>query len=295
MKHELCFGTSLSLRGSDADARYRRARQVGFTLVELLVVIGIVGMLIALLMPALGKARQAAKGAMCLSNLRQSGVGLMMYAVDNDHRVTMFRIENVTGLGEQWYPWSAFIAGEFRPGASDGDHFSPLMSLPAKAYVTHGVTRCPVIPGGTGYYTRGSYWCYGSYYVGEDTSRYNARRWNFRINEASGYPSSGKPQSWGRTRSTEIFALNRIPQRSNFILLADAIPPANNGQIYAMHLFTPQPAAYQNSTYFVHNNRLAALMADAHAEMLSPGDAFRAPNGITRAFDKNHVWRGLPW
>jgi prepilin-type N-terminal cleavage/methylation domain-containing protein len=267
----------------------------GFTLVELLVVIGIIAVLISLLLPALNRARQAAKSAICLSNLRQSGVGLMLYANDNDNRITMLRLENISGVGDQWYPWSVFVAGEFRPGAPDGDHFSTAMPVPDRGYISHGAIRCPVIPGGTGYYTRGSYWAYGSYYVSEDSSRYNAKGWKFRINEQSGYPSSGKPQPWGRTKLTEIFVLNRLPQRSSFILLADSIPPANNGQIYAMHTFTPQPATYQNSTYFIHSNRLAALLADGHAELLSPGDALRAPNGITRAWDKNHLWRGLPW
>jgi type II secretory pathway pseudopilin PulG len=59
----------------------RRPRAV--TLVELIVVVGIVALLAAVLLPVLGAAREAARTAECLSNLRQIGFGVEMYAGAN--------------------------------------------------------------------------------------------------------------------------------------------------------------------------------------------------------------------
>lgn len=65
-------------------AMARHRAEWGFTLIELLVVVSIIALLISILLPALGQARAASRAVLCLSQLRQMGLGVHLYAEDYD-------------------------------------------------------------------------------------------------------------------------------------------------------------------------------------------------------------------
>lgn len=106
-----------------------------FTLIELLVVVAVIGILSALSLPALQRARRSANGTVCVNNLRQLGLGAQLYWSDNDNAPFQYKLGATNNGDVYWFGW-------IERGAEGQRRFDVAQGV-LYPYVRDSVRTCP--------------------------------------------------------------------------------------------------------------------------------------------------------
>jgi prepilin-type N-terminal cleavage/methylation domain-containing protein/prepilin-type processing-associated H-X9-DG protein len=240
--------------------RPRRPRPTGFTLLELLVVISIIGMLASIITPSLGNARELAHRAVCLSRLRDLGTAMGVYFSGNDHHLWPYKLYNHPAEGVHCYFWGT-DADPVDPTAS------PFMNC---AGDTLAALWCPSLRWGD-YVPQGAH-------VSEPTTTY---AYNGRYLDPALNGTTCKP-------------VTAVPEPAELFVLADsgmAWAPAGVTIFQNSTYLEPVTGMWMQTptNHFRHLGKTNVLLADGHARSFG-GEGWQTdPGDVAADYDLGFV------
>lgn len=242
----------------------RRPR--GFTLIELLVVISILSLLVAIMLPALAKARSHAIGLQCLANIRQLGFATLNYVADHQ---------------ETFIPFA------------DGNASSPLVTrlLISGDYFPASGFLCPALAGRESTITHRFTTVAPRFFLPQNaTGTEQDKAPDYGYN----YDYLGRTNSFSDTRPRK---LDHIAYPSRMLMFADSSAATRSDR--GNHLLRP---AFSTASLGVlaarHNQGVNAIFIDGHAATHGTGAATPPPHLPTEnpyqfePFNQNPIWRG---
>jgi prepilin-type N-terminal cleavage/methylation domain-containing protein/prepilin-type processing-associated H-X9-DG protein len=219
-----------------------------FTLIELLVVIAIIAILAAMLLPALSRAKAKAQGIRCVSNLRQLGFAMVMYADDN----SAYPLAIKSAGGINYYLWPPRLRQYTTSGRDVGVFGCPAAPPEAQWTIKFGSGR----PAQYGYLA--------------DEVWLESRQTNYLSYGFNGWGSkSPLPLGLGISEDDPPTKSTAVVSPANMIALADSNWDRKQGALLSPNAFIcPEVGKQFYWPLDVHNQRVNVNFCDGHVESL---------------------------